>query len=126
MAVFGAPIQDDKQCHHAVEAAMEILRYVEQLNANGRIPLTRLGIGLHVGRVMTGNVGGMDRKEYTIIGDAVNLASRIEQATKQVGGQLLVSEAVTRAIAGANFKAVDMGLIELKGQPQPVRLFKLD
>jgi adenylate cyclase len=125
MAVFGAPIQDDKQCHHAVDAAMEILRHVEQLNAEGRIPATRLGIGLHVGRVITGNVGGMERKEYTIIGDAVNLASRIEQATKQLGGQLLVSQAVVTMIAGANCKTVDMGLIELKGQAQPVRLFKL-
>jgi adenylate cyclase len=125
MAVFGAPIQDDKQCHHAVDAAMEILNHVEQLNGEGRIPSTRLGIGLHVGRVMTGNVGGLDRKEYTIIGDAVNLASRIEQATKQLGGQLLVSEAVATMIAGADSKAVDMGLIELKGQSLPVRLFKL-
>jgi len=64
-------------------------------------------------------VAGMERKEYTIIGDAVNLASRIEQATKQLGGQLLVSQAVATMIAGANCKAVDMGLIELKGQAQP-------
>jgi adenylate cyclase len=125
MAVFGAPIQDVEQCHHAVDPAMEILSHVEELNKVGGIPPTRLGIGLHVGRVITGNVGGMDRKEYTIIGDAVNLASRIEQATKQLGGQLLVSQAVATVIAGANLKAVDMGLIELKGQSQPVRLFKL-
>jgi len=71
MAVFGAPIQDDQQCHHAVSVAMNILGHVEQLNAEGRIPPTRLGIGLHIGRVITGNVGGADRKEYTIIGDAV-------------------------------------------------------
>jgi adenylate cyclase len=125
MAVFGAPIEDDKQCHHAVDAAMEILRHIEQLNAEGRIPPTRLGIGLHVGRVITGNVGGTERKEYTIIGDAVNLASRIEQATKQLGGQLLVSQAVVTRLADAGCAAQDMGLVELKGQAQPVRLFKL-
>jgi adenylate cyclase len=125
MAVFGAPIQDDQQCRHAVSAAMNILGHVKQLNAEGRIPPTRLGIGLHIGRVMTGNVGGTERKEYTIIGDAVNLASRIEQATKQLGGQLLVSQAVERLIAGSGCAAQDMGLVELKGQGQPVRLFKL-
>jgi adenylate cyclase len=125
MAVFGAPIYDDQQCHHAVSAAIKILGHVEKLNAEGRIPPTRLGIGLHIGRVMTGNVGGTDRKEYTIIGDAVNLASRIEQATKQLGGQLLVSQAVETLIAGAGYAGQDMGLIELRGQAQPVRLFKL-
>jgi adenylate cyclase len=125
MAVFGAPIQDDKQCHHAVDAAMKILAHVERLNAEGRIPPTRLGIGLHIGRVMTGNVGGMERKEYTIIGDAVNLASRIEQATKQLGGQLLVSQGVATMVADAEWAAQDLGLIELKGQAHPVRLFKL-
>ena len=125
MAVFGAPIQDQQQCHHAVNAAMKILRHVERLNAEGRIPATRLGIGLHIGRVMTGNVGGSERKEYTIIGDAVNLASRVEQATKQLGAQLLVSQAVERVIAGTGYATQDMGLIELKGQAQPVRLFKL-
>jgi adenylate cyclase len=125
MAVFGAPIEDDQQCHHAVSAAMKILRHVEQLNAERRIPPTRLGIGLHIGRVITGNVGGTERKEYTIIGDAVNLASRIEQATKQVGGQLLVSQPVVTMIAGTGCATQDMGLIELKGQAHPVRLFKL-
>jgi adenylate cyclase len=125
MAVFGAPIQDDKQCLHAVNAATEILRHVQQLNAEGRIPATRLGIGLHIGPVITGNVGGSERKEYTIIGDAVNLASRIEQATKQLGAQLLVSQAVVRLIGGARYTAEDMGLIELKGHAQPVQLFKL-
>jgi adenylate cyclase len=124
MAVFGTPIQDDKQCHHAVDAAMKILRHVERLNAEGRIPATRLGIGLHIGPVITGNVGGSERKEYTVIGDAVNLASRIEQATKQLGGQLLVSQAVMRLI-GNGYAAQDMGLIDLKGQAQPMQLFKL-
>lgn len=125
MAVFGAPIQNEKPCHHAVSAAMKILAHVEKLNAEGRIPATRLGIGLHMGRVMTGNVGGTERKEYTIIGDAVNLASRIEQATKQLGAQLLVSQAVVTLLADTGCAVQDMGLVELKGQAQPVRLFKL-
>lgn len=125
MAVFGAPIDDEKQCQHAVTAALEIMRHVDQLNAQGRIPPTRLGIGLHLGRVITGNVGATDRKEYTVIGDAVNLASRIEQATKQLAARLLVSEAVATAIAGDGFEPQDMGLVELKGQAQQARLFKL-
>jgi len=123
MAVFGAPVDDGDQCRHAVDAAREILRRVDQLNRDGRIPQTRLGIGLHLGRAVTGNVGGSERKEYTVIGDVVNLASRIEQATKQYAACLLVSETVAKSLGGG--AGEDMGLVELKGQAQAVRLFKL-
>jgi adenylate cyclase len=126
MAVFGAPLDDRERCLHAVRAALEILRQVELLNQQGEIPRTRLGIGLHFGQAVTGNVGSSQRKEYTIIGDVVNLASRIEQANKALESQLLVSEAVVNPLAGSGeFAVVDMGLVELKGQPKPVRLYKL-
>jgi adenylate cyclase len=126
MAVFGAPLDDRQQCSHAIEAALEILRQVEVLNHQGKIPHTRLGIGLHAGRAVTGNVGSSERKEYTIIGDVVNLASRIEQANKPLAAQLLVSESVAKVVGAAGeFAGEDMGLVELKGQPQPVRLYKL-
>jgi adenylate cyclase len=126
MAVFGAPMDDRQQCVHAIEASLEILDQVNLLNQQGKIPHTRIGIGLHVGQAVTGNVGSSQRKEYTVIGDVVNLASRIEQANKPLASQLLVSEAVAHSIGvdGA-FPVEDMGLIELKGQPQPVRIFKL-
>jgi adenylate cyclase len=123
MAVFGAPVDDGEQCRHAVEAAQVMLRRVEDLNREQSIPPTRLGIGLHLGVALTGNVGGSERKEYTVIGDVVNLASRIEQATKQFKACLLVSEAVVQSLGGPAGK--DLGLVELKGQAQPIRLFKL-
>ncbi len=123
MAICGAPIDDASQCRHAVQAAQAILARVEELNRAERIPPTQLGIGLHLGVAITGNVGGGDRKEYTVIGDVVNLASRIEQATKQFHCQLIVSEAVSHALT--TFAGEDLGMVELKGQPRPVRLFKL-
>lgn len=126
MAVFGAPLDDDEHCRHAISASQEILRRVDTLNAEGSIPHTRIGIGLHTGPVMTGNVGTAERKEYTIIGDSVNLASRVEQATKQLSARLLVSEAVAETLWGADGVSMeDMGPIELKGQAKPVRLFKV-
>jgi adenylate cyclase len=125
MAVFGAPVDDSIASRHAAEAASEILRMVERFNAEGRIPPTRLGIGLHAGRAVTGNVGSAARKEYTIIGDAVNLAARIEQATKQFGGSLLVSEVVWNHLDPDDRRGEDLGEVTLKGQPHPTRLFRL-
>jgi adenylate cyclase len=123
MAVFGAPVNDPAVCQHAVEAAHVILRQVDAMNAAQKIPPTRLGIGLHLGVALTGNVGGGDRKEYTVIGDVVNLAARIEQATKQFHAQLLISEEVAKALKDP--VGEDLGLVELKGQAKPTRLFKL-
>jgi adenylate cyclase len=123
MAVFGAPVDKGEPCRDAVAAAKELIAEVERLNRDGNVHPTRIGIGLHVGKAVTGNVGTAERKEYTIIGDVVNLASRIEQANKQLGSSLLVSEPVARAVDDP--KAEDVGLVELKGQPQPVRLYRL-
>jgi adenylate cyclase len=125
MAVFGAPIDDAEQCTHAVGASLEIIERLERLNAAGKIHPTRIGIGLHMGEAVTGNLGSSERKEYTIIGDVVNLASRIEQATKEFQAQLLISEAVRRNFAAATFKIEDLGLVDLKGQLQPARVFKV-
>jgi adenylate cyclase len=104
---------------------MEMLRIVETLNTEERIPPTRIGIGLHLGEAVTGNVGSSERKEYTIIGDVVNLASRIEQATKPFNARLLVSEAVRQQLDPARYPAEDLGEVELKGQAKPARLYRL-
>ncbi len=99
MAVFGAPISaDGRDSQNAVAAAREIIARVDELNTSGQIPPTRVGIGLHAGEAVTGNVGSALRREYTISGDVVNLASRIEQLNKQFQSRLLVSQAVHKAL----------------------------
>jgi adenylate cyclase len=125
MAVFGAPLDDARLCQNAVNCSRELLRIAQELSASGNIPPTRIGIGLHLGPALTGNVGSEQRKEYTVIGDTVNLAARIEQATKSHQAQLLVSEAVWSALGNEATQAEDLGLVELKGQARPTRLFKL-
>ncbi|HEY7553250.1 MAG TPA: adenylate/guanylate cyclase domain-containing protein [Candidatus Binatia bacterium] len=125
MAVFGAPIEDAERCGHAVRASLEILERLERLNAAGKIHPTRVGIGLHMGEAVTGNVGSTERKEYTIIGDVVNLASRLEQATKEFQAQLLISEAVRQSLDAAMPDVEDLGLLALKGQPNSARVFKV-
>lgn len=123
MAVFGAPVEDPDLCRNAVGCAREILALVDDLNARGEIPPTRIGIGLHAGAAVTGIVGSERRKEYTIIGETVNVAARVEQATKQFAARLIVTGALCEAIGMAGGK--DLGEVRLKGQPKPVRLVAL-
>lgn len=126
MAVFGAPVSDGEDSRHAVGAALEIVTKVDELNASARIPPTRIGIGLHAGEAVTGNVGSAQRKEYTIIGDVVNLASRIEQLNKQFGSRLLVSEAVWQA-ANRDVKkeGTPLGPVQVKGHEVLVQVYQL-
>ena len=125
MAVFGAPLSDGRDVQNAVGASLEILGKLRDEIDAGRIPDTRVGIGLHSGRAVTGNVGSSARKEYTIIGDVVNLASRIEQLNKQFGSQVLVSEDVWRVVAETCSGCVDLGMVEIRGVKDLVRIYKL-
>jgi adenylate cyclase len=97
MAVFGAPLSDGDDCLHAIAAAQEILTRVDLEVTHGNVLPTRVGIGLHAGEAVTGSIGTALRREYAVIGDVVNLASRIEQLNKQFGSQFLISETVWKA-----------------------------
>jgi adenylate cyclase len=124
MSTFGAPISYGNDCYNAVAAAREIIARLKHENEIGSIPPTRLGIGIHAGEVVTGNVGTSLRKQYSITGNVVILASRIEQLNKQYHSQLLISEDVWQAIGGAE-DAVHLGLVQVKGEEKPVSLYRL-
>jgi adenylate cyclase len=124
MAVFGAPISSGKERVSAVNAALEILQAVEQASTSGSITSTRIGIGLHAGSAVTGPVGSRDRQEYTIIGDVVNLASRVESLNKEHGSRLLVTGSVWQGLGGS-VKAESLGQVEIRGHDQKVEIFKL-
>jgi adenylate cyclase len=123
LALFGAPFEDPKAAERAVIAAREMLVAIEEQNADSDWPL-RIGIGLHLGNVVAGNVGSPRRKEYTVIGDTVNLASRIEGLNKEFGSQLLISDAVHQEI-GDVADAVSLGDVPVRGYEQPVRVWRL-
>lgn len=126
MAVFGAPLDDPQAVANAVAAAREILAEIDRRGlASGPWPL-RVGIGLHFGKAVTGDVGSPRRKEFTVIGDTVNFAARLEQLNKEHGSRLLVSEAVARAVDGQAGPATPLGEIAVKGYAEPVRVWRLD
>lgn len=125
LAIFGAPLPAENHCLSAVRAALDLIREVSKLTLTGQIPPTRIGIGLHAGDVITGSVGSSLRREYTVIGDTVNLASRIEQLTKAHGAQLLASEAVVTALPPGEFPCERLPPVTVKGREAPVQLFKL-
>jgi len=125
MAVFGAPIADEKNCHHALKASIEILNELARFNtARGGEP-TRVGMGLHAGMAVTGTIGSAQRKEYTIVGDTVNVAARIEQMNKSLGSRLLVSEEVWSKLSTKPKSSQKLGQIRISGREAPVLLYKV-
>jgi adenylate cyclase len=124
MACFGAPLSDGRDTENAVRAAIDIAREVERMSADGSIAPTRIGIGLHSGDAVTGNVGSEERREYTIIGDTVNLASRVEQLTKQYGVVVLVTDSVWQVVKN-DYEARALDAVAVRGREAPVAIYAL-
>jgi adenylate cyclase len=124
LALFGAPLEDPDAGHRAVAAAKQILEAMERENADSDWPL-RLGIGIHIGKVVAGNVGSSRRKEYTVIGDTVNFAARLEALNKEFGSQLLVSQDVYASVRDGHADAVALGEVPVKGYDQPMTVWRL-
>ncbi|HVS33792.1 MAG TPA: adenylate/guanylate cyclase domain-containing protein [Thermoanaerobaculia bacterium] len=118
MALFGAPFNTVHDADHAVAAANEMMVTLRELNvrrvAAGKDPID-IGVGIGTGDVVVGNIGSPKRMEYTAIGDSVNLASRLEGATKMYGVKILVSEFTTRDIA-SSWRMREIDMMRVKGK----------
>lgn len=127
MAIFGAPIDDAYQEKNAVEVAVEMQETIsnmrEKWEQEGKVPM-KIGIGIANGIAMVGNYGSSLRREYTAIGDSVNLASRIESATKELHVDILITGYVYEAVAGL-FQIENKGLISVKGRSQQVSVYSV-
>lgn len=125
VAVFGAPLDDQFHAGHAVAAALTAAARLEEMNAagefGGRRIVTRTGI--NTGQALVGNVGSTRRFNYTVMGDTVNLASRLEGANKAVGTTLLVS-GDTAAYLPDSMVLREVAMIRVKGRQAPVRVFE--
>jgi len=124
MAVFGAPVSIGNSCQSALNAAREILAEVERASDAGEMPVTRVGIGIHAGEALVGNIGSLERREYTVIGDVVNVAFRIEQLNKEFGSKLLISEQVQQATRAAAPTEAPASL-QVRGRQTAVQVYKL-
>ena len=125
MAIFGAPIEDSRHAEQAVVTAIEMQSELSKLRANwqqqGLVGFS-MGIGINSGNAIVGNIGSRAHMEYTAIGDTVNLASRLQTATKELEAGILVSKA-TRDAAGSQFHGKPLGEIQVKGRVQPVAIY---
>jgi adenylate cyclase len=125
MAVFGAPHSEGSDCENAIAASRALITELEKRVADGRLAATRIGIGLHAGPAVTGNVGSLTRREYTVIGDVVNLASRVESLNKEMGSMLLVTGEVVAALKTPPSPMTAKGAVKVKGREAPVEVFQL-
>lgn len=123
LALFGAPLHDNRAAHNALASGHAMLGAVYEWNRLRPGQALRVGIGIHVGEAVTGTVGSPQRKEYTVIGDTVNLAARLEQLTKETGARLLVSDSLCKAAGVAD--AHDLGPMPIRGYDDKVRVWRL-
>jgi class 3 adenylate cyclase len=126
-AVFGVPIPYNGHADKAVQAAMEMRKALHALNqeraGNGKVPF-RHGVGIHTGEVLAGNTGSHDRLSYTLIGDTVNLASRIQGLTKEIPCDILISEATAKRLRDASYLKKE-GPRRVKGYTRPITLYRI-
>jgi adenylate cyclase len=125
-AVFGAPLRAADHADRALAAALEMRARLEGLNARraaaGKPPL-RNGIGIHTGTVLAGSIGSAERSSYALVGDAVNLASRIQGLNKELGTEILVSEA-TRTRLGNDSVLQALPAVRVKGKSVEVSVYR--
>ena len=117
----------EEDCRRACAAALAMQRRLDELNqswlARNLHPL-RMGVGINHGTVLVGNIGSPKRMEFTVIGDPVNLASRLESMNKALGTSILVGESV-ESLAGGAFQFAPKGELPVKGKAKPIQVFEL-
>ena len=127
MAIFGAPITQEDHARRACATALEMMSALADLQKEWKekgFPLLHIGIGINTGMMMVGNMGSVRRFDYTVLGDNVNLASRLEGLTKMYGVSIVVSESTWLA-AKTGFVGRELDVVRVKGKNQPVPIHEI-
>lgn len=129
MVFFGAPMEDPDHAKNAVRAALAMRREMQELTGKFRLEKNlelRIGIGIHTGPAVVGNIGSSQRMQYTAIGDTVNLAARLESATKDFGVDVLLSQDAKLAASGSEFQFHALDEISVKGRETKVMVYRVE
>jgi len=126
MAVWGVPVEDEDQALHACLAALEMQRRMKTLADEIKISGYKLSmrVGINSGIVMAGNMGSEERFDFTVIGDNVNIASRLESLNKMYGTEIIISESTMKKIAG-RLAVRELDSVKVKGKRQDIKIFEL-
>ncbi len=125
MAFWGAPIRIQNHAEQAVVSAIDMHHRLQQTNtalADKNYPCIEVGIGIHTGEVVLGNIGSEKKLDYTVIGDSVNLASRLEGLTKVYGSPLIISESTWQDL-GTSIPCIQLDRVRVKGKQQSIGLY---
>jgi adenylate cyclase len=123
MATFGVPVENDNHTHNSVNAALQIVNELNRKNESGEIPKTNIGIGIHTGEVITGNVGTEERQQYSVTGNTVIMAASLEPLNKEFNTSIIVSKDVIENIKDVEHSS--LGDVTVKGFANPIEVYKL-
>ena len=125
MAFWGAPLKDEKHAEHALKSALAMQKKVKEIGPEfikRGWPKLEIGVGLNCGMMNVGDMGSTFRRAYTVLGDAVNLAARLEGLTKEYGVGILVSENIVTAVPGVIYRELDR--VRVKGKLKPISIYE--
>jgi adenylate cyclase len=124
MAVFGAPLDMPDHANRAISAALEMRERLEEFNSERKEgPTLRIRIGINTGKAVAGEIGSINKKEYTVLGDTVNIASRLESSVAKPG-MIVIGENTQEAVQG-QFEVRDLGRVTLKGKEKEIGAFEV-
>jgi adenylate cyclase len=125
MAVFGVPLPLPGAADKAVKCALAMQRHLKEMQAAGRTSIQGMRIGINTGEAIVGNIGSSKRMDFTVVGDVVNVAARLQELAKELEAETLISEATFQALEGP-FQTRPEAAVILRGRKEPTAIYRLE